>query len=225
MASDTVKAIGYRAAGGPGVLEWIERAVPEPRPHDLIVRVKAVSVNPTDVQIRASAAPAAGEARVLGFDAAGIVERVGDAVTRFAPGDEVYYAGAIDRAGSNAELQAVDERIVGRKPTTLSWTQAAALPLTTLTAWELLFDRMRVPFGAKTAGGTLLVVNGAGGVGSILTQLARRLTGLTIVALPRGWRRSSGAGAWALTMSSITTNRSTRRWRASAFAKRITLRD
>jgi zinc-binding alcohol dehydrogenase family protein len=182
MTDRTVKAVGYQRAGDPTVLEWVERPQPEPGAHDLIVRVKAVSVNPADVKIRASATPADGTARILGFDAAGIVERVGSAVTRFAPGDEVFYAGAIDRPGSDAELQAIDERIVGHKPASLSWTQAAALPLTTLTAWELLFDRMRVPFGAKTAGGALLVINGAGGVGSMLTQLARRLTGLTVVA-------------------------------------------
>lgn len=177
-----MRAIGYRQAGGADVLEWLDLPEPAPRARDLIVRVKAVSVNPVDVKVRASATPSTGVPRVLGFDAVGVIEQVGSDVTFFAPGDEVFYAGSIDRPGTNGELHAVDERIVGRKPTRLSWTDAAALPLTSLTAWELLFDRMRVPYGAKTGGGTLLVINGAGGVGSILTQLARRLTGLTVVA-------------------------------------------
>jgi zinc-binding alcohol dehydrogenase family protein len=162
------------------------------------VAVKAVSVNPADVKSRASAAPLEGEARVLGFDAAGVVDSVGSGVTLFQPGDEVFYAGAIDRPGTNCELHLVDERIAGRKPTTLSFSQAAALPLTSITAWELLFDRLGVPYGIKTQGGTLLIINGAGGVGSILTQIARRLTGLTIVATASrpetiAWCREMGA--------------------------------
>ncbi|WP_029005978.1 zinc-binding alcohol dehydrogenase family protein [Azorhizobium doebereinerae] len=180
-----MKAIGY-AAPGPlsahGPLVAFEAPAPTPRPRDLVVRVKAVSVNPVDVKQRAGAAPAEGQTRILGFDAAGIVEAVGPEVTGYAVGDAVYYAGAIDRPGSNAELQAVDERIVGRKPATLGFADAAALPLTAITAWELLFDRLQVPYGRKTGGGAILVVNGAGGVGSILTQLARRLTGLTVIA-------------------------------------------
>lgn len=182
MSMRTTRSIGYSKPGGVDVLEWVDGPTPEPGPRDLIVRVEAVSVNPADVKLRASAAPQGGVPRILGFDAAGTVERIGSDVTSFAPGDAVFYAGAIDRPGSNAAYHAVDERIVGRKPASLSWTEAAAMPLTTLTAWELLFDRMRVPFGAKTTGGTLLVINGAGGVGSILIQIARRLTGLTVVA-------------------------------------------
>lgn len=178
----TIKAIGYSKPGDTSVLEWVETSEPQPGPRDLIVRVKAVSVNPVDVKVRASTSPENGAPRILGFDAAGIVERVGKDVTLYSPGDDVFYAGVIDRLGTNVTLHAVDERIVGRKPTSLSWTDAAALPLTAITAWELLFDRMQVPYGAKTAGGTLLIVNGAGGVGSILTQLARRLTGLRVVA-------------------------------------------
>lgn len=182
MTVKTMKAIGYRKAGDAGLLEWVELSEPQPLPHDLIVRVRAVSVNPVDVKVRASASPEAGEARILGYDAAGTVEKVGSAVTAFSPGDRVYYAGALNRPGSNGVLQAIDERLAGRMPASLSWEEAAALPLTTLTAWELLFDRMRVPLGIKEAGGTLLVINGAGGVGSILLQLARRLTGLTVIA-------------------------------------------
>ncbi len=178
-----MKAIGYHQPGDPGVLEWIETPAPEPGPRDLVVRVEAVSVNPTDCKTRASASPKEGQPpRILGYDAAGTVVRVGKDAVHFKPGDEVFYAGSKDRPGTDAELHAVDERLVGRKPTSLSWTEAAALPLTTLTAWELLFDRLRVPYAAKTGGGTLLIINGSGGVGSILTQLARRLTGLTVVS-------------------------------------------
>ncbi|RAI42508.1 zinc-binding alcohol dehydrogenase family protein [Rhodoplanes roseus] len=180
-----MKAIGYRTPGpltADGPLVAFEAETPTLRPRDLLVRVKAVSVNPVDTKVRAAAAPPEGEARILGFDAAGVVEAVGPEVTGYSAGDEVFYAGSIDRAGSNAELQAVDERIVGRKPATLGFADAAALPLTSITAWELLFDRLAVPYGRKTEAGALLVINGAGGVGSILIQLARRLTGLTVVA-------------------------------------------
>jgi threonine dehydrogenase-like Zn-dependent dehydrogenase len=178
-----MKAIGYLKALpilDPESLIDLDLPVPEPGPRDLRVAVKAVSVNPVDVKQRAVAAPPAGQARVLGFDAAGIVDTVGAEVSLFKPGDAVFYAGAINRPGSNSEFQLVDERIAGRKPASLPFDEAAALPLTAITAWELLFDRLGVTHGA--AGGTLLIVNGAGGVGSILTQLARQLTGLTVVA-------------------------------------------
>jgi len=180
-----MKAVGYYhplPISDDQALVELELPTPTLRPHDLLVRVHAVSVNPVDVKQRAAAAPPAGAARVLGFDAAGVVEAVGPQVSLFRPGDAVFYAGAIDRPGSNAELQAVDERIVGPKPVTLSFAQAAALPLTSLTAWELLFDRLRVPHGEATTGDAILIVNGAGGVGSVLTQIARRLTGLTVIA-------------------------------------------
>lgn len=180
-----MKAIGYHRPGpiaaGDSLLD-LELPTPELRPQDLLVRVAAVSVNPVDVKLRNAAVPPEGTARVLGFDAAGVVEAVGPAVTRFKPGDAVFYAGAIDRPGTNAELHAVDERIVGPKPESLSFAEAAALPLTALTAWELLFDRLGVPYGRKTSDDAILIVNGAGGVGSILTQVARRLTGLTVIA-------------------------------------------
>jgi zinc-binding alcohol dehydrogenase family protein len=168
---------------------------PEPTGHDLRVRVAAVSVNPVDTKIRRGVKPAAGQPKVLGWDAVGVVDAVGDAVTLFKPGERVWYAGDITRAGSNAEFQCVDERIVGRAPVTLSDAQAAALPLTAITTWELLFDRFGVTPETR---GTLLVVGGAGGVGSILIQLARQLTGLAVVATAsrpatQDWVRQLGA--------------------------------
>lgn len=158
----------------------IELPAPEPRQHDLLVEVKAVSVNPVDVKLRRFDDPL-GTPRILGFDAAGIVRGVGSEVRNFGIGDEVYYAGVPSRPGSNAEFQLVDERIVGRKPKTLSFAQAAALPLTGLTAWEMLFERFRIPRDQAT-GGNILIVGGAGGVGSIAIQLAAELTDLTVIA-------------------------------------------
>ncbi|GAB3255896.1 zinc-binding alcohol dehydrogenase family protein [Kineosporia babensis] len=149
----------------------VEREVPELRPHDILVRVRAVSVNPVDTKVRAGLA--AGATRQLGWDAAGVVEAVGPQAQRFRVGDEVYYAGDITRDGTNAELHAVDERIVGRHPTTLSWPESAALPLTAITAWESLFDHLRL---SSTDKGALLVGGAAGGVGSIMIQLAKALT-------------------------------------------------
>lgn len=161
----------------------VEVTLPEPvpGPRDLLVEVKAVSVNPVDTKIRSGGGPVKpGESlKILGWDAAGVVKAVGAEVTLFAPGDEVYYAGDVDRPGSYAELQCVDERLVGRKPKSLSFAEAAALPLTTITAWEMLFDRMRVDAHDQ---GAVLIVGGAGGVGSIAIQLARKLTGLTVIA-------------------------------------------
>ncbi|MDG5493367.1 zinc-binding alcohol dehydrogenase family protein [Niveispirillum sp. BGYR6] len=180
-----MKAVGYQKAGpvdGAGALADIELPVPTPGPHDLLVQVAAVSVNPVDTKVRRNAAPAEGQHKVLGFDAAGTVTAVGSAVTLFKPGDAVFYAGDLTRPGTNAEYHLVDERIVGPKPASLDFPAAAALPLTAITAWEMLFHRMRVPYGVKNQTGTLLVIAGAGGVGSILIQLARRLTGLTVIA-------------------------------------------
>jgi zinc-binding alcohol dehydrogenase family protein len=196
-----MRAIGYRVAGPidrEDSLIDLEIAAPTPRSHDLIVRVKAVSVNPVDTKVRRGSTPADGETRILGWDVAGVVEAVGDAVTLFQPGDAVFYAGDVTRPGANAELHAVDERVVGRKPVALNWGEAAALPLTSLTAWELLFDRLGVPYGTRRGSGTILIINGAGGVGSILTQLARRLTGLTVIATASrpgtiAWVREMGA--------------------------------
>ena len=162
---------------------------------DLLVRVEAVSVNPVDVKIRAGSMPAEGQAKVIGWDAVGTVEAVGDKVTLFKPGDRVWYAGDITRPGSNAELQLVDERIVGHAPTSIPVAQAAALPLTAITAWELLFDRLGTTADSE---GALLIIGAAGGVGSILTQLARRLTKLTVIGTAsrpetQAWLRELGA--------------------------------
>ena len=178
--AEHMRAVGYRRnlpVSDPSSLLDLELPVPEPGEHDLVVRVRAVSVNPVDVKVRAGSDPQ-GEPKVLGYDAAGVVERVGAAVTLFKPGDEVWYAGSIARPGTNSELHLVDERIVGPKPATLDFAQAAALPLTTLTAWEALFDRLRL---TAESTGTLLVMGAAGGVGSILVQLARQLTGLEVI--------------------------------------------
>lgn len=196
-----MKSIGYRRAQpittADSLIE-LDLPAPTPEPEDLLVAVKAISVNPVDVKLRASVSPPQGEVRVLGFDASGVVKAVGKNVSLFKAGDEVFYAGAIDRPGTNSELHAVDQRLVGHKPKTLSFTQAAALPLTSITAWELLFVRLAVPYGVKTRDGALLIINGAGGVGSILTQLARRLTGLTVIATASrpesaDWCRQMGA--------------------------------
>jgi len=162
-------------------LQDIELPAPVAGPRDLLVRVKAVSVNPVDTKVRKNAAPEAGQAKVLGWDAVGTVEAIGSGVKNFKVGDRVYYAGSIVRPGANAELHAVDERIAAIAPKTLDDAQAAALPLTTITAYELLFDRLRVPKGGGE-GQTLLITGGAGGVGSILIQLARQLTKLRVVA-------------------------------------------
>ena len=182
-----MKAIGYytpHSIDHPEALLDLDLPAPTPdtlRPHDLLVRVQAVSVNPVDVKVRASMAPTDGAPKVLGWDAVGTVQAVGSAAASFAVGDRVYYAGHFDRPGTNAELHVVDARIAARAPATLNDAQAAALPLTTITAWEILFDRLRVPQEGG-AGETLLVMGGAGGVGSILIQLARQLTGLRVVA-------------------------------------------
>jgi len=177
-----MKAIVYTQHGlpidDPQALLDTELPMPLAGPHDLLVEVRAVSVNPVDTKIRLGSAVS--EPRVLGWDASGIVRAVGANVTLFAPGDEVFYAGSIVRPGSNSQFQAVDERIVGRKPANLGFAEAAALPLTSITAWELLFDRLRVPEGGGE-GKSLLIVGAGGGVGSILTQLARRLTKLTVI--------------------------------------------
>jgi zinc-binding alcohol dehydrogenase family protein len=196
-----VKAIGYDApkpVEDESCLFDLDLPEPAPGPRDLLVSVRAVSVNPVDVKQRSRVAPPAGQTRVLGFDAAGVVEKVGAEVTLFRPGDEVFYAGQLDRPGTNSELHVVDERLVGRKPKSIDFTRAAALPLTSITAWELLFERLGVPRDPKAEPGTLLVINGAGGVGSILVQMARQLTGLTVVATASrpetiAWCRDMGA--------------------------------
>ncbi len=158
----------------------IEVETPTPGPRDLLVEVRGVSMNPVDVKVRAFMDPD-GPHRVLGYDAAGVVRHVGADVTLFSPGDEVFYAGDITRPGTNAELHVVDERIVGRKPSSLSFADAAGIPLTSITAWEILFDSFKLREG-HGQGDALLVIGGAGGVGSMLIQLAKKLTGLTVIA-------------------------------------------
>ncbi|NGX99627.1 MAG: zinc-binding alcohol dehydrogenase family protein [Candidatus Afipia apatlaquensis] len=180
-----MRAVGYKKSlpiDAADALIDFETAKPEPKGHDIRVAVKAISANPVDYKVRKRAEPPAGETKILGFDAAGIVDAVGSDVSLFKPGDEVWYAGSIQRQGTNSEFHLVDERIVGHKPKTLSFAQSAALPLTSITAWELLFDRLGVAPGKSVDPRTLLIIGGAGGVGSILIQLARRLTGLTVVA-------------------------------------------
>src|SRR5213595_3803650 len=180
-----MKAVGYKKSlpieAADSLIDF-EAAKPEPKGRDIPVAVKAISANPVDYKVRKRAAPPEGEIKILGYDAAGIVDAVGPDVTLFGVGDEVFYAGSIQRQGTNSEFHLVDERIVGRKPKTLSFTQAAALPLTSITAWELLFDRLGVQPGNSVDPRTLLIIGGAGGVGSILIQLARRLTGVSVVA-------------------------------------------
>lgn len=196
-----MKAIGYHEAGSidrAHALLDLDIPAPTPGARDLLVRIKAVSVNPVDTKVRSSTTRSDSDPKILGWDTAGIVEAVGADVSLFKVGDEVFYAGDLSRQGTNAELHVVDERIVGHKPRSLNWAEAAALPLTAITAWEILFDRLRVPYGQKKGTGSLLVINGAGGVGSILIQLARRLTGLTVIATASRpetieWVRQMGA--------------------------------
>ena len=179
-----MKAVGYtQSLPISEVASLIDVEIPDPEPsaRDLLVQVKAVSVNPVDTKRRMRSAPPPGEIKVLGWDAAGIVLETGPDVELFKPGDEVWYAGSIVRPGTNSELHLVDERIVSKKPKSLSFAQAAAMPLTTITAWELLFDRFGVPRGEHQSENSLLIVGAAGGVGSMLTQLARRLTGMTVI--------------------------------------------
>ena len=181
-----MKAVGYLKSlplSDPDSLIDITADNPAPQSRDLRVAVKAVSVNPVDTKVRMRAQPGPGEPpKVLGYDAAGIVEAVGPDVTLFKAGDEVFYAGSVVRPGTNSEFHLVDERIVGRKPKSLTFAQAAAIPLTGITAWEMLFDRLTVARDTKPDGRALLVMGGAGGVGSMLIQIARKLTGLTIIA-------------------------------------------
>lgn len=156
----------------------VELPTPAPGPRDLLVKVEAVSVNPVDTKRRADPAKSDNAPRVLGWDAAGTVAAVGAQVTLFEPGDAVFYAGDVTRAGSNSEMHVVDERIVGRKPKSLDFAQAAAIPLTAITAWEAYFDRMKI---ARNSGAAVLVINGAGGVGSIGIQIAK-VSGLRVIA-------------------------------------------
>jgi zinc-binding alcohol dehydrogenase family protein len=178
-----MKAIGYNQSGpitAADALIEFETATPEIGGHDLLVEVRGISMNPVDVKVRANMGPEKGT-KVIGYDAAGIVREVGSDVSKFKEGDEVFYAGDLTRPGTNSELHAVDERIVGLKPQSLDFAEAAAFPLTSITAWEILFDSMALKEG-EGMGESLLIVGGAGGVGSILIQLAKKLTGLTVIA-------------------------------------------
>lgn len=196
-----MRAIGYREPQDISAeTSLIPLDLPEPvaAGRDLLVEVEAISVNPVDTKVRRNARPPEGEARILGWDAAGIVKAVGPEVTAFRPGDAVFYAGALNRPGANMEFHLVDERIVGPKPKSLSFTEAAALPLTMITAWEMLFDRLKVRDPVPGAAPALLIVGGAGGVGSAAIQLARRLTDLTVIATAsrpetRAWASELGA--------------------------------
>jgi zinc-binding alcohol dehydrogenase family protein len=196
-----MKAVGYYRSlpiSDAESLIDVELAKLSPSGRDLLVKIEAISVNPVDTKVRMRAAGEAGKPKILGWDAAGVVEAAGSACSLFKAGDKVWYAGSILRQGTDAEYHLVDERIVGAMPKRLSFTEAAALPLTSITAWEMLFDRFGVRVGKPASAGSLLIIGGAGGVGSIAIQLARRLTGLTVVATAsrpetKEWCRELGA--------------------------------
>jgi zinc-binding alcohol dehydrogenase family protein len=176
----------------------IELPMPEAKGRDLLVEIRAVSVNPVDTKTRRNAVVEPGQYKVLGYDAAGVVQAVGPDVKLYKPGDEVYYAGAINRQGTNAEFHLVDERIVGKKPATLSFEEAAALPLTAITAYETLFHRMRVQEKVSGAWNAVLLIGGAGGVGSIAIQLLRELSDVTVIGTgsrpeTQAWIKDLGA--------------------------------
>ena len=197
-----MRAIAYRQ---PGPIDRADALVdvdlprPVPTGRDILVAVRAISVNPVDAKVRNGAAPFDGRAeRILGWDAAGVVEAVGPAATRFKVGDEVFYAGDLMRDGSNAEYQLVDERIVGRRPRSIGFAEAAALPLTAITAWETLFDRLKVDDQPAGGARAVLIIGGAGGVGSAAIQIARARTDLTVIATAsraetQDWVRDLGA--------------------------------
>ena len=198
-----MKAIGYQTAGAitaPNALEDITLAEPTATGFDLLVEVKAISVNPVDTKIRASSSAPAGEYKIIGWDAVGVVKAVGENVSLFNVGDEVWYAGDISRSGSYAQYQLVDERIVGHKPKSLTYAQAAALPLTGITAWEILFDRLGLPQDGSATDARILIIGAAGGVGSIITQLAVKLTGAEVIGTASrpesaAWVQQLGADA------------------------------
>jgi len=196
----TMKAVAltqYLPISDPHSLMDVELPRPIAQGRDLLVKIQAVSVNPVDAKIRSPKPKVESSPKILGWDAAGIVENVGPEVRLFKPGEEVYYAGSVTRPGSNAEFQLVDERLVGRKPANLSFAEAAAMPLTLLTAWEALFERIGIDRMADNRGQSLLIIGGAGGVGSIAIQLAK-LAGLTVIVTAsrpetRAWAEKMGA--------------------------------
>ena len=200
-----MKAVGYRKSlpiNDPASLTDIELPQPVATGRDLLVKIKAIAVNPVDYKIRQKVAPAEGDYKVLGWDAVGEVVATGEAATQFKPGDAVFYAGDLTRQGSNAEYQLVDERLVGTRPKSLSDPEAAALPLTTITAWEMLFEHLSIqqqsPGSKEKSDEVILVVGAAGGVGSIFLQLARAITGATVIATAsressQAWVKKLGA--------------------------------
>ncbi|WP_343697819.1 zinc-binding alcohol dehydrogenase family protein [Flavobacterium sp.] len=181
-----MKAIGFKTSlpieNTDSFIEF-ETVKPIPGAHDLLVKIDAISVNPVDFKIRQSGAKdtVLETPKIIGWDAVGIVQAVGEKVTLFEVGDPVYYAGDLTKQGSNAECQVIDERIVGNKPTSLTNAEAAVIPLTGLTAWEILFDRIRIS-PEKDKGKSILIIGGAGGVGSIAIQLSKKIAGLTVIA-------------------------------------------
>lgn len=197
-----MKAIGYRETGSidrEDALVDFETSKPSPSGHDLLIKVQAVSVNPVDTKIRQRRAPDGDAPAILGWDAVGVVDATGDTVSAYEPGDVVWYAGAINRPGTNSEFHLVDERIAGAAPKSIPAAASAAMPLTTLTAYEMLFDRLFVGEVPPPGGpNTLLIIGGAGGVGSIAIQLAKALTDLTVIATAsrpetQDWVRCLGA--------------------------------
>lgn len=196
-----MKAVGFKTSLPIGEADSFidfETEKPVATGHNLLVKITAISVNPVDFKVRQNSAKdkVLDTPKVIGFDATGVVEAVGEAVTIFKPGDKVFYAGDINKPGSNAEYQLIDERIVGRKPASLSITEAAAMPLTSLTAWEILFDRIRLT--EKDKGKTILIIGGAGGVGSIAIQLAKKIAGLKVITTASRpetieWTKQQGA--------------------------------
>lgn len=198
-----MRAVAYTTAGPIEAKDsLVDFEAPEPvlGDQDLLVEVKAISVNPVDTKVRRKVAPEAGTFKILGWDAAGTVIEIGKKVQNFNVGDKVFYAGDLNRQGTNAERHAVDERIVGHMPQSLSFAEAAGLPLTTITAWEALFERLDINRTVAGANNSILIIGGAGGVASIAIQLVRQLTPLTVIAtasndLSRAWVKQMGAHA------------------------------
>ncbi|MFT7372695.1 MAG: zinc-binding alcohol dehydrogenase family protein [Oleiphilaceae bacterium] len=195
-----MKAIVYRhsAVNSPSALVDDELPTPEPMGRDLLVEIKAISVNPVDCKIHQNVNPEKDEQKILGWDAAGVVSSIGESVSAYKVGDKVYFAGDLTRPGCNAEYQCVDERLVGKMPASLSFSDAAALPLTAITAWELLFDRLELKASSGTSDDVILVVGAAGGVGSILIQLAKCLTTAKVIGTAsreesQAWVKRMGA--------------------------------
>lgn len=197
----TMRAIGYTASlpiDNPQALQDLTLPLPSLKPHDLLVKISAIAANPVDYKIRQNRPGSADKPEILGWDAVGTVVATGEAVTLFQTGDQVFYAGALDRPGANSEFHAVDERLVGHKPKTLSAAEAAALPLTAITAWELLFDRLQLDQPATYSQKVLLISGAAGGVGSIMVQLAKLRTNAIVIGTAsrpesQDWVKALGA--------------------------------